>query len=170
MRQVGLEASEVSSILRTIHRMSDITDKKQEQDVAMEGGEATAGVVAEQTIIAQSEEEAQEEEEDDEEEDLDKEKIKILPQATSEDGTSASFQIANEDHTLGNVLRYIIMKNPDVEFCGYSIPHPSEDFLNIRIQTYGDITAVDALKKGLQDMLDMCDVVEEKFTQKIREM
>ena len=64
----------------------------------------------------------------------------------------------------------MIMKNPEVEFCGYSIPHPSEDFLNLRIQTYGDITAVDALKKGLQDLMDLCDVVEEKFTQRIREM
>lgn len=145
--------------------MSDVTDKKQDQDIVMEGGEATAGVVSPQAAS-----EASEQEDEEEEEELDKEKIKILPQATSEDGTSASFQIANEDHTLGNALRYIIMKNPDVEFCGYSIPHPSEDFLNIRIQTYGDITAVDALKKGLQDLMDMCDVVEEKFTQRIREM
>jgi len=48
-----------------------------------------------------------------------------------------SFQIENEDHTLGNALRYIIMRNPEVEFCGYSIPHPSEAKMNIRIQTYG---------------------------------
>lgn len=27
--------------------------------------------------------------------------------------------------------------SPDVEFCGYSIPHPSEELMNIRIQTYG---------------------------------
>ncbi|CCF56754.1 hypothetical protein KAFR_0B04570 [Kazachstania africana CBS 2517] len=107
---------------------------------------------------------------DEEEEELDRNKIKILPQATSEDGTSASFQIVEEDHTLGNALRYIIMKNPQVEFCGYSIPHPSENLLNIRIQTYGEITAVDALKKGLADLMDLCDVVEETFTQRIREL
>lgn len=40
---------------------------------------------------------------------VDTEKIKILPGAT-EDGTAASFQITEEDHTLGNALRYIIMK------------------------------------------------------------
>ena len=56
------------------------------------------------------------------EQEYDINKIKILP-GSSEDGTSASFQIIDEDHTLGNVLRYIIMKNPEVEFCGYSIPH-----------------------------------------------
>ena len=148
----------------------DVIDKKtknEDEDVVMEGGETTAGVTTQSQNRNVEEEEDNEEEE---EEELDREKIKILPQATSEDGTCASFQISNEDHTLGNALRYMIMKNPEVEFCGYSIPHPSEDFLNIRIQTYGDITAVDALKKGLQDLMDLCDVVEEKFTQRIREM
>ena len=101
---------------------------------------------------------------------VDEEKIRLLPHATSEDGTMASFQIVDEDHTLGNALRYIIMKNPDVEFCGYSIPHPSENNLNIRIQTYGQYTAVEALQKGLKDLMDLCDVVEDKFTQKIREL
>ncbi|AMD19706.1 HCL445Cp [Eremothecium sinecaudum] len=105
-----------------------------------------------------------------EEEEVDRDKIKLLPQATSDDGTCASFQINDEDHTLGNALHYIIMKNPEVEFCGYSIPHPSENLLNIRIQTYGAITAVEALHKGLQDLMDMCDAVEDKFTQRIREL
>ena len=143
----------------------DVIDKKtknEDEDIVMEDSATTAGVT--------SQNQNKNEEEEEEEEELDREKIKILPQATSEDGTCASFQISNEDHTLGNALRYMIMKNPEVEFCGYSIPHPSEDFLNLRIQTYGDITAVDALKKGLQDLMDLCDVVEQKFTQRIREM
>lgn len=114
--------------------------------------------------------EEDDEEEEEEEDQVDREKIKILPQATSEDGTCASFQILEEDHTLGNPLRYIIMKNPQVEFAGYSIPHPSENLLNLRIQTYGEITAVEALQKGLSDLMDLCDVVEEKFTDKIKQL
>ncbi|CAG8763248.1 10770_t:CDS:2, partial [Racocetra fulgida] len=52
------------------------------------------------------------------------------------DPTSLTFSINGEDHTLGNALRYVITLNsPEVEYCGYSIPHPSEDKLNIRIQT-----------------------------------
>lgn len=105
-----------------------------------------------------------------EEEEPDREKIKLLPQASSEDGTCASFQIAEEDHTLGNALRYVIMKNKDVEFCGYSIPHPSENLLNLRIQTYGATTAVDVLQKGLADLMDLCDAVEDRFTARIREL
>ncbi|KAK9460801.1 DNA-directed RNA polymerase [Lipomyces oligophaga] len=93
---------------------------------------------------------------------LDTNKIQILPGA-SEDGTAASFRILQEDHTLGNALRYIIMKNPEVEFCGYSIPHPSEAAMNLRIQTYGEVTAVQALEKGLDDLMALCDVVEDSF-------
>ena len=30
--------------------------------------------------------------------------------------------------------------SPSVEFCGYSIPHPSEAKMNVRIQTYGQFS------------------------------
>lgn len=101
-----------------------------------------------------------------EEQEYDTEKIKLLP-GSSEDGTASSFQIIDEDHTLGNALRYIIMKNPEVEFCGYSIPHPSENKLNIRIQTYGNITALEALHQGMDNLSELCTHIEETFTEKV---
>ncbi|KAL1964200.1 hypothetical protein VTN77DRAFT_7158 [Rasamsonia byssochlamydoides] len=88
-------------------------------------------------------------------------RITILPGATD---TAASFQFADEGHTLGNALRYVIMKNPNVEFCGYTLPHPSESKMNLRIQTYENTTAIEALEKGLDDLMDLCDVVTDKFT------
>ncbi|KIW71586.1 hypothetical protein PV04_03733 [Phialophora macrospora] len=89
-------------------------------------------------------------------------KLILLQGASSH---AASFQIEKEDHTLGNALRYFVNKNPDVEFCGYTIPHPSETKMNIRIQTWEDTktTAIDALRKGLEDMIEACDVISEKF-------
>ncbi len=57
--------------------------------------------------------------------------------------------------------------SPEVEFCGYSIPHPSETKLNIRIQTYGKITAVEALHQGLDNLSELCTHIEDKFTEKI---
>ncbi|KIW96844.1 uncharacterized protein Z519_02235 [Cladophialophora bantiana CBS 173.52] len=91
-------------------------------------------------------------------------KLIVLPGASSH---AASFQVEREDHTLGNALRYFVNKNPDVEFCGYTIPHPSETKMNIRIQTWEDTetTAVDALRKGLLDMIDACEVISKKFSQ-----
>ncbi|KAG6037527.1 hypothetical protein E4U41_005035 [Claviceps citrina] len=96
---------------------------------------------------------------EEEEEEIEAQRVKILPGSTD---TAASFEFIDEGHTLGNALRYIIMKNPAVEFCAYAIPHPSESKMNLRIQTY-DGSAVDALKKGLHDLQDVCDVVAEKF-------
>ncbi|KAF1957620.1 RBP11-like subunits of RNA polymerase [Byssothecium circinans] len=90
----------------------------------------------------------------------DRDRIRVLAGATD---TAASFQFDGEDHTLGNALRYVIMKNPDVEFCGYSIPHPSENKMNLRIQTYDGVNVYKVLEKGLNDLMDICDVVEEKF-------
>jgi DNA-directed RNA polymerase I and III subunit RPAC2 len=46
----------------------------------------------------------------------------------------ASYVFFDEDHTLGNSLRYILSKRSDVEFCGYSIPHPSENRMIVRLQ------------------------------------
>ena len=76
----------------------------------------------------------------------------------------------------------ILMCSPDVEFCGYSIPHPSEPKMNLRIQTYGMLsrrrrlivgedrkTAVDALEKGLDDLMALCEVVEDKFQSALEE-
>ncbi|OAL37776.1 hypothetical protein AYO20_02953 [Fonsecaea nubica] len=91
-------------------------------------------------------------------------KLIVLPGASSH---AASFQFEKEDHTMGNALRYFVNKNPDVEFCGYTIPHPSETKMNIRIQTWEDTetTAVDALRKGLLDMIAACEVVSKKFSE-----
>ncbi|CAL8582034.1 RNA polymerase subunit AC19 [Xanthoria parietina] len=88
-------------------------------------------------------------------------RIRVLPGSNE---TAASFQFDQEDHTLGNALRFMIMKNPEVELCGYSIPHPSEAKMNLRIQTYEGTTVYDALEKGLDDLMDLCDVVTTTFT------
>jgi len=94
--------------------------------------------------------------------DLAKSRLRVLPGSSE---TAASFEFIDEDHTLGNALRYMIMKNPHVEFCAYSIPHPSEAKMNVRIQTYDGYSVYDALEKGFDDLADLCDVVTEKYTQ-----
>ncbi|RKO94952.1 RBP11-like subunits of RNA polymerase, partial [Caulochytrium protostelioides] len=63
-----------------------------------------------------------------------------------------------------------LMKNPAVTFCGYSIPHPSEAKVNIRVQTDGSITAVDAFDKGLCDLIDLTEHVKTTFVSKIEKL
>ncbi|KAK5807107.1 hypothetical protein VI817_001365 [Penicillium citrinum] len=104
---------------------------------------------------------------------LDEKRVVVLPGSSE---TSASFQFEGEGHTMGNALRYAIMKKyvlhperktrfPAVEFCGYTIPHPSDAKMHLRIQTTAEnTTALEALEKGFSDLMDLCDVVSEKFT------
>jgi DNA-directed RNA polymerase I and III subunit RPAC2 len=74
-------------------------------------------------------------------------------QATDDAGsvTCKTFIFHGESHSLGNALRWMLMKNPDVAFCGYNIPHPTENKIQLTIQTTG-VPAEDALKKGLEDL------------------
>lgn len=58
-----------------------------------------------------------------------------LQLVVDDDPTVATFVIAEEDHTLGNALRYLIARNRDTEFVGYSQPHWSEFKIHMRVQT-----------------------------------
>ena len=42
--------------------------------------------------------------------------------------------------------------SPHVAFCGYSIPHPSEAVVNLRIQTTGEVSAAQALRQAAADL------------------
>ncbi|XP_059094435.1 probable DNA-directed RNA polymerases I and III subunit RPAC2 [Tigriopus californicus] len=75
---------------------------------------------------------------------------------------------SSESHTLGNALKNVILQNPAVTFCGYSIPHPAEDQMFLRIQTVDDVPAQDVLKKGLQDLKIICGMTRQTFNQEMK--
>ncbi|KAI9030092.1 DNA-directed RNA polymerase [Phycomyces nitens] len=93
-------------------------------------------------------------------------KVEIISGASS-DQTAMTFCFKEEDHTIGNSLRHMINKNPEVDLCGYSIPHPSEAKLHLRIQTTKRTTAIDALKKGLEDLNDMCAHIFQTYEEEL---
>ncbi|CAL4981484.1 unnamed protein product [Urochloa decumbens] len=78
------------------------------------------------------------------------------------DTTASTFSIMEEDHTLANSARFVLNQDPRVAFCGYSIPHPADKKVNIRVQTTGD-PAKDVLKDALQDLMVMCQHVRGTF-------
>uniref|UniRef100_A0A224YLG2 DNA-directed RNA polymerases I and III subunit RPAC2 n=1 Tax=Rhipicephalus zambeziensis TaxID=60191 RepID=A0A224YLG2_9ACAR len=91
--------------------------------------------------------------------------LKVV-KSPNENEKCRTFVLDDQDHTLGNALRYMIMKNPEVKFCGYAIPHPSERKVHLRIETRG-ITAVEALKKGLQDLHKMSEHILKEFEETV---
>ena len=68
----------------------------------------------------------------------------------------------DKDHTLGNTLRHIIMRQPETDFCGYSVPHPYEPKMNLRVQTHGK-PAADVMMKALHDLERACDILDNEF-------
>ncbi|XP_077091807.1 DNA-directed RNA polymerases I and III subunit RPAC2 [Siphateles boraxobius] len=79
-----------------------------------------------------------------------------------------TFVLHEEDHTLGNSLRYMIMKSQDVEFCGYSITHPSESKINFRIQTREGTAASEPLRNGLNNLTEVCKHVLQTFEAQVK--
>ncbi|KAK7381110.1 hypothetical protein VNO78_33634 [Psophocarpus tetragonolobus] len=78
------------------------------------------------------------------------------------DQSKSTFSLVDEDHTFANSVRFTLNQDPRVSFCGYSIPHPSDNRVNIRVQTTGD-PAKEVLKDGCQDLMLMCQHVRSTF-------
>ena len=82
-------------------------------------------------------------------------KIKPAPFELEVKGTghpsSRTYAIGDEDHTLGNALRHVLMQNAQVDFAGYSVPHPSEPVVQIRVQTAGRVRRRDGRILGVDD-------------------
>lgn len=87
--------------------------------------------------------------------------ILFLPrQLEYTDEHSRTFVFGDEDHTLGNSLRHVLMGRKETTFCGYSVPHPSEPKMNVRLQTSSSKPAVQVLKDGLHEMVEICDLFD----------
>ena len=91
----------------------------------------------------------------------DEDKLKII--YDKEDGDfNCTYSFKNEDHTLGNILRYMNMKDSNTLFCGYSIPHPSEDLMNIRLQTKEENTN-QIMGRAMDRVIEISNILSNKF-------
>ncbi|KAI3939132.1 hypothetical protein MKX01_002000 [Papaver californicum] len=86
----------------------------------------------------------------------------------TKDIKSSTFCLTDEDHTVANSVRFVLNQDPRVVFCGYSIPHPSDAQVNIRVQTTGDHAGV-VLKDALQNLTAMCEHVRSTFGGAVKE-
>ena len=75
---------------------------------------------------------------------------------------SKTFVLYDEDHTLGNALRHVVMRDASTDFCGYTVPHPSEKNLHLRIQTRKK-SAENALVDGASTLKQICSTVVSEF-------
>ena len=67
------------------------------------------------------------------------------------DNTSI-FTINKEDHTFGNAVKMMLLRNPKVRYVAYRKPHPLENKIEIKIQTNGEITPIKAFREALKNL------------------
>ena len=67
------------------------------------------------------------------------------------------FIINDEDHTFGNVVKMMLLRDPRIRYIAYRKPHPLENKIEIKIQTNDDITPRDAFREALKNLKEDID-------------
>ncbi|KAL5349960.1 DNA-directed RNA polymerase II core subunit [Pseudogymnoascus australis] len=77
---------------------------------------------------------------------------------------SSIFTILKEDHTLANLLRAHLLKDPHVTFAGYRVPHPLFATIELRVQTDGTITPKEAVIGVAKSLVAELGQLSREFT------
>ncbi|XP_059140104.1 DNA-directed RNA polymerase II subunit RPB11-a-like [Physella acuta] len=83
----------------------------------------------------------------------DSKRKKIYIEKDTKVPNAAIFTVNKEDDTLGNVITTQLLKDPQVLFAGYKIPHPLEHKFVLRIQTTPDYTSQEAITNAITDLI-----------------
>jgi len=81
---------------------------------------------------------------------------------------AGTYVILKEDHTLGNLIRMQLYRDPKVLFCGYRIPHPLEHSIQIKVQTDGSYGPEVAMKNALNDIARDLTALEKQIQKATR--
>lgn len=77
-------------------------------------------------------------------------RIHVVPDEKVPD--ACMFIIWIEDHTLGNMLRMELLRNDNVLFAGYKVPHPLDHMIEIRVQTLPKSSPEIAVRRAIANL------------------
>ena len=77
---------------------------------------------------------------------------------------AATILVSQQDHTLGNAIRYQLLKNKHVRFAGYKKPHPLEERIEIKVHTDGMVKPEQAVKEACSDLSEHLSDISIAFT------
>jgi len=80
------------------------------------------------------------------------------------------FTIHDEDHTFGNAVKMMLLRNPDVRFVAYRKPHPLENKIEIKIQTNKNTTPHKAFREALKNLNDDIDDCIKQFEEEFQNL
>lgn len=74
------------------------------------------------------------------------------------------FYLAKEDHTLGNTLRMSLLRDKDVKFAGYRMPHPLQFVCELKVQTTSsEVKPISAVISSLEALETEFFLLENQF-------
>ena len=94
---------------------------------------------------------------------------KITREQDTKVPNAAIFTLNKEDHTMGNMIRHQLLKDPNVLFAGYKNPSPFVNQITIRVQTTSDYTPTDAFMNAITDLLSELSLFEERFKEQLKD-
>mmetsp|Transcript_39385 Transcript_39385/g.57913 ORF Transcript_39385/g.57913 Transcript_39385/m.57913 type:complete len:136 (-) Transcript_39385:509-916(-) len=100
--------------------------------------------------------------------DEDNGEVKVTYTADTKVSNAGTFCFNKEDHTIGNLLRMQLLRDPHVRFTGYMLPHPLIHKLNLKIQTSSSqVTPVEVLSSAIVDLGSETDYLTDKVADAI---
>ena len=76
---------------------------------------------------------------------------------------ASTILVQNQDHTLGNVVRYQLLRDPRVRFAGYKKPHPLEEKIEIKVYTDGTVKPEEAVRDSCTRLADDLEKLSTEF-------
>ena len=92
---------------------------------------------------------------------------KVIVEKDQKIPDAATIIVELEDHTLGNLMRYQLLREEKVLFAGYKVPHPLDYKVHVKIQTTPDTTPVKAATTALTDLVSELNWFESKFAEQV---
>mmetsp|Transcript_12650 Transcript_12650/g.23714 ORF Transcript_12650/g.23714 Transcript_12650/m.23714 type:complete len:128 (-) Transcript_12650:46-429(-) len=100
--------------------------------------------------------------------DEDNNEQKITYSADTKVSNAGTFTINKEDHTIANLLRMQLLRDPSVRFVGYIHPHPLVHRIDLKIQTASSTVApIDVLQSATEDLAGETDHLTTQMTEAI---
>ncbi|ACO65177.1 predicted protein, partial [Micromonas commoda] len=62
---------------------------------------------------------------------------------------AGTYVVQKEDHTLGNIVRMQLHRDPNVVFAGYQVPHPSDNRIVIKVHTNKNSSPMQAMTESV---------------------
>ncbi|MEM1556030.1 MAG: DNA-directed RNA polymerase subunit L [Candidatus Bathyarchaeia archaeon] len=91
--------------------------------------------------------------------------LKVLEKKQNE----VVIEIDGEGHTLCNLLESVLLEDDEVEFAGYTIPHPLVGKPILRVRTKGNKEPKDALREALIKIIERGRALKEEFERTLKE-